>query len=99
VTLPAYYTPAEVAEHFQVSERALRQQVRLLGCCRVIGKRIFLTCDDVSALLDAWRPQPAPADQECSRVPLRDMGTSSTERALAHLERLAEGGKKMRGKK
>jgi hypothetical protein len=41
------YTPAQLAERWGVSERALRRRARELGACRVIGKGMWLNDDDV----------------------------------------------------
>lgn len=53
--LPIFYTPAQIAEHFSVSERTVRADARAHGCCRIVGNRIFLTEQDLSSLLEVWR--------------------------------------------
>ncbi|MCZ4344502.1 hypothetical protein [Devosia neptuniae] len=57
--LPGYYTPAQIAEHFQISERTVRDHARRLGCYRGIGSRIMFLLDvDLQVLLDFWRGEP-----------------------------------------
>lgn len=96
--LPAYFTPAQVAEHFKISERALRLQVRQLGCCRIIGKRIFLTEDDLQLLLDSWRPQPTAPISSSSNPSVVSM-LSVQERARRHLEKRANSKKPEKSKR
>lgn len=56
----AFHSPAEVAARFGCSERTLRKMARDYGLCRVIGKVMMLTDDDVQALLEAMKPCPSP---------------------------------------
>lgn len=57
--LPEYLTPAELAEHLGVSERALRERARKIGACREFGKRLIMLQCDVDALLEDMRPCPS----------------------------------------
>ncbi|PDT47428.1 hypothetical protein CO661_11830 [Sinorhizobium fredii] len=59
--LPAGRTPEEVAHHFGISPRRVRQMARELGACRIFGNRMFLLPTDVEAILEASRPKPKPA--------------------------------------
>src|SRR5687767_13352721 len=50
--------PGDLAAEIGVSERRIRQMARRLGACRIFGKTMILTPDDVKALLEAARPCP-----------------------------------------
>ncbi|MFQ6186374.1 helix-turn-helix domain-containing protein [Sinorhizobium meliloti] len=58
--LPAGRTPEEVAHHFGISPRRVRQMARELGACRIFGNRMFLLPADVEAILEASKPKPKP---------------------------------------
>ncbi|MDK1493350.1 hypothetical protein QN219_25430 [Sinorhizobium sp. 7-81] len=60
VALPEGRTPEEVARHFGVSPRKLRQMARELGACRIIGNRMFLLPADIEIILEASKPKPKP---------------------------------------
>jgi hypothetical protein len=49
------YTPAMLAEKWGVSERHLRRIARELGACRVMGKAMWFTEDDVRTIEEAQR--------------------------------------------
>ncbi|ACP24948.1 hypothetical protein NGR_c11630 [Sinorhizobium fredii NGR234] len=61
--LPAGRTPEEVAYHFGISPRRVRQMARELGACRIFGNRMFLLPADVETLLEAAKPKPKPVYQ------------------------------------
>lgn len=50
MTLPETTTPAALAEHMGVSERFVRSLARKLGACRILGKRMILLDEDVTAI-------------------------------------------------
>ncbi|MDW9506895.1 hypothetical protein GOA81_17945 [Sinorhizobium meliloti] len=79
--LPDGRTPEEVAQHFGVSPRRVRQMARELGACRVFGNRMFLLPADVEAILEASKPKPRAA-------PYRPGG--DYEELLKRLERKKE---------
>jgi hypothetical protein len=54
--LPSVFTPEQVAAHFGWSPRLLRQKVREIGACRIMGNRMVMTEADIALLLDATRP-------------------------------------------
>jgi hypothetical protein len=51
-------TPAELAKHLGWSERRIRALARELGACRVLGNRMVLLPEDVTAIMEATRPKP-----------------------------------------
>ena len=55
---PETMTPDELAAQLGVPERRLRAMARRIGACRIFGKTMILTPDDVKALLEAARPCP-----------------------------------------
>ena len=57
--LPRYTTPADVAHHLKVSERTVRSKAREIGAYHLLGKRMILTDDDMSSLMEAMRPCPS----------------------------------------
>lgn len=59
--LPEGRSPEEVAHHFGVSPRRLRQMARELGACRVVGNKMFLLPADIEAILEASKPKPRAA--------------------------------------
>jgi hypothetical protein len=52
-------TPKELALEWSCSQRRIRKRARELGACRVIGKTMFLTEDDINLLLEDARPCPS----------------------------------------
>ncbi|ASP92749.1 helix-turn-helix domain-containing protein [Sinorhizobium meliloti] len=56
--LPEGRSPEEVARHFGISPRKLRQMARELGACRIVGNKVFLLPADVEAILEAAHPKP-----------------------------------------
>ncbi|MDX0199126.1 helix-turn-helix domain-containing protein [Sinorhizobium meliloti] len=59
-SLPEGRSPEEVARHFGISPRKLRQMARELGACRIVGNKVFLLPADVEAILEAAHPKPEP---------------------------------------
>ncbi|MDX0955690.1 hypothetical protein GOE09_29400 [Sinorhizobium medicae] len=59
--LPDGRTPEEVARHFGVSPRRIRQMARELGACRIFGNKMFLLPADIEAILEASKPKPRAA--------------------------------------
>jgi len=59
MNLPSGITPAEFASRYGWSERRVRDKARELGACRVLGNRMVLLPDDVSAILEATKPCPS----------------------------------------
>ncbi|MBY0135557.1 hypothetical protein [Paracoccus yeei] len=57
--LPDYTTPKEIAFHLKVSERTVRAKARESGAYHLLGKRMILTDDDMSRLMEAMRPCPS----------------------------------------
>ncbi|MDX0631832.1 DNA-binding protein [Sinorhizobium medicae] len=55
--LPEGRSPEEVARHFGISPRKLRQMARELGACRIVGNKVFLLPADVEAILEAAHPK------------------------------------------
>lgn len=53
--LPAVHKPAEIAAHLGVAERTVRETARTHGCCRVVGKTMVLTDDDLALFMEAIR--------------------------------------------
>ena len=86
--LPAFYTPAQVASHFGLSERAVRADPRKNGCRRVVGNRIFLAEQDLSSLLEVWWVKAAPSAPapHGDYQKLLRMRSDSTAQALEFLE-------------
>lgn len=56
--LPNMRRPAELAKQFGCSQRTLRSMARAIGAYRQFGKQMFLTDDDVRALIESARPKP-----------------------------------------
>ncbi|NSZ33058.1 hypothetical protein [Agrobacterium tumefaciens] len=86
-------TPAMVVEKMQergihLSERTLREFVRKVGACRIIGKAMFFMPEDIEVLIAAAKPQPKGATS--SSKP--SWTESDTEKLLDRLEK----GKKKR---
>lgn len=79
--LPDGRTPEEVARHFGVSPRRIRQMARELGACRIFGNKMFLLPADIEAILEASKPKPRAA-------PYRPGG--DYEELLKRLERKKE---------
>ncbi|WP_375450592.1 hypothetical protein [uncultured Devosia sp.] len=99
--LPEHFSPAQVAQHFGVSERRVRSDARRHGCCRIVGNRIFLTREDLDALLEIWRATPAPSVKpNTPRLPvgsyddLVKLRGVTSEDALRHLEKAMDRGRK-----
>lgn len=59
--LPDGRTPEDVARHFGVSPRRIRQMARELGACRIFGNKMFLLPADIEAILEASKPKPRAA--------------------------------------
>src|SRR5580765_1507763 len=59
MTLPEITTPAELAKRMGWSERHVRDLARRLGACRVLGNRMVLLPEDVSAILEATKSCPS----------------------------------------
>lgn len=55
VLLPSYTTPEELAAHFGVPARTLKELARKIGACSIIGKSMILTEDDVNTIMEATR--------------------------------------------
>jgi len=53
------YRPTDLAKQWGCSERALRKLARDIGACRILGKAMWLTDDDVRAIEEAVRFRPA----------------------------------------
>ena len=53
--LPDYTTPAELAAHLGVSERAMADKVRALGAYCKIGARVILLPDHVAIIMEDAR--------------------------------------------
>ena len=51
--LPDYVTPADIAGHFGMSERAVRDKVRKIGAYAELGKRMVLFPEHVEAFTEA----------------------------------------------
>lgn len=58
--LPVSITPEDLARHYGFSPRKLRGIARKIGACRIVGNRMILLPDDVTAILEAIKPAPAP---------------------------------------
>lgn len=58
--LPKVFSPEEVARHYGWSPRKVRQKVRKIGACRILGNRMVMTEADVALLLEAAKPAPHP---------------------------------------
>lgn len=56
---PEHTTPADLAAHLGIPERRLRATARRIGACRIFGKTMVFTSDDVKAILEAARPCPS----------------------------------------
>jgi hypothetical protein len=56
IALPKTFSPAQVAERLNCSERTLRTVARRTGCCSIIGKNMVFTVADVEDLLQATKP-------------------------------------------
>ena len=56
--LPDYVTPADLAGHLGIAERALRELAQELGVYRKIGKAMFFLEGDVQTILEAAKPCP-----------------------------------------
>ena len=57
--LPRITTPEAVAEHMGWSPRRVRKLAREIGACRIMGNRMVLLDEDVTAILEATRPSPS----------------------------------------
>lgn len=55
MTLPAVHKPAEIAAHLGMSERLVRETARAHGACRIMGKTMVLTDDDLAVFMEAIR--------------------------------------------
>jgi hypothetical protein len=53
MTLPAVYTPQQVASHLGWTERFVRNEAVRLGACRGSGQRMRLLDEDVKKILEA----------------------------------------------
>lgn len=49
IALPATTAPETLADHMGWSPRRVRKLARDLGACRIVGNRMVLTGDDVTA--------------------------------------------------
>ncbi|MEM7290608.1 MAG: hypothetical protein AAF412_09630 [Pseudomonadota bacterium] len=58
MSLPKTYKTKEVAEHFSCSVEWLSKFARKNGTCRIIGKRVAFTDNNIDALMEAMRPAP-----------------------------------------
>lgn len=54
--LPPYVTPAELASHFAVSERMVREKAQSIGACCIMGKKMVHLQHHVEMLLEAFQP-------------------------------------------
>ena len=57
--MTAYTTPEALAADTGWSERRVRKIARELGACRIMGNRMILTADDVTAIMEASKPCPS----------------------------------------
>lgn len=57
--LPPKTTPAELATHLGVSERALRERAYAIGAYHKIGQTMFFTDEDVNQLMEDAKPCPS----------------------------------------
>lgn len=90
--LPDYWTPEDIAAHFGLSARQVRADARRLGCCRLVGNRMFLVAEDLKDLLMAWQPSASGGKEKSNpRV-----GDYETLRALRHLEKLAKPNRRLK---
>ena len=53
-----FRTPADFAAELGVNERIIRQRAIRLGACRIIGRKMLLTDDDIRIILEDARPKP-----------------------------------------
>lgn len=83
-TLPAVYTPEDVAAHLGVSERTLREMARQLGACRMFGNRMILTAGDVQLIMEAARC-PTPSTGAATRGTTGELSPGGDYAALAAL--------------
>lgn len=64
LTLPEVTTPDALAKQLGWSERRVRDKARELGACRILGNRMILLPEDVTAILEATRPCPSKSTSE-----------------------------------
>ncbi|WP_424987987.1 hypothetical protein [Microbulbifer sp. S227A] len=53
--LPEYTTPADLAGHFGVAERTLREKLREIGAFAILGKKMVLFPEHVEDLKEAMK--------------------------------------------
>ena len=64
--LPDYTTPADLAGHFGVPERTLREKLREIGAYAILGKRMVLFSEHVEALKESMQCHSRSSDAERS---------------------------------
>ena len=69
---PETTTAAELASDLGIPERRLRSMARRIGACRIFGKTMIFTPDDVKAILEHARPCPL----NSSSAPAASTGTT-----------------------
>ncbi|WP_245418494.1 hypothetical protein [Cohaesibacter intestini] len=66
--LPAYITPDQIASHFGINERTVREKAKALGLSRKIGKKVFLLEGDVHQLMEACLECPSSSQKEAGSI-------------------------------
>tara|TARA_Y100001956_G_C3948389_1_gene111561 strand:+ start:118 stop:465 length:348 start_codon:yes stop_codon:yes gene_type:complete len=59
--LPDHFSPEDVASHFGVPERTLRETAQRLGACRKLGNKMILLAEDIQKLMEGIRQCPSPS--------------------------------------
>jgi hypothetical protein len=78
-----------------ISERTLRESARKKGACRVIGKTLFLTANDIDILLNDAKPEPKPCHNSKSEAGSGITNSPLTDRDIENLRaRLTKGSRK-----
>lgn len=88
--LPAYITPEEIASHFGINERTVREKAKSLGLSRKIGKKVFLLEGDVHQLMEACLECPSSSQKEAgssiTQAPLMVDSYAEVQKRLAKKE-------------
>lgn len=87
-------TPEELAKRMGWSARRVRQLARELGACRLLGRNMRLTKEDVETILEATKPKPKPLSRPLTFRDVRNIpGTRIPDVTYEDLVRMRESDK------
>lgn len=104
MTLPDTMSPEALADHMGWNVKRVRKLARDLGACRIVGNRMTLLPEDVSAIMEASRPCPskstnvAKSGTTAGPLPVGDYEVLRAQRARKSPSELPPNSKQSTGK-